>query len=109
MSDESEGRVARNESVAREVNEAIEHGRGPADVQAPLAFRCECGRLGCNTLIEVTMGEYERVRSHPRQFLVATGHEQTEFETVVRAGETYSVVEKQDEAGRLAEARDPRS
>ena len=55
------------------------------------------------------MGEYERVRAHPRQFLIVTGHEQTEFETVVYAGENYSVVEKQDEAGREAEARDPRS
>jgi hypothetical protein len=107
--EESEGRVARNESIAREINEAIEHGRGPADVQAAVAFLCECGRFGCNTLIEVTMGEYERVRSHPRQFLVAAGHEQTEFETVVQAAETYVVVEKQDEAGRQAEARDPRS
>jgi hypothetical protein len=104
-----EDRAARNESIAREVNEAIEHGRGPADVQAPVAFRCECGRLGCNKLIEVTMGDYERVRSHPRQFLIVTGHEQPEFETVVYAGENYSVVEKQDEAGREAEARDPRS
>jgi hypothetical protein len=107
--EEPEDRVARNESIAREVNEAIEHGRGPADVQAPLAFRCECGRFGCNKLIEVPMGEYERVRAHPRQFLVATGHQQPEYETVVYAGDTYSVVEKQDEAGRQAEARDPRS
>ena len=48
MSEDSESRVARNESIAREINEAIEHGRGPADVQAPIAFRCECGRFGCN-------------------------------------------------------------
>jgi hypothetical protein len=107
--EEPEGRIARNESIAREVNEAIEHGRGPADVRAPLAFRCECGRFGCNTLIEVPLGEYERARSHPRQFLVAAGHEQPELETVVQAGGTYSVVEKLDEAGREAEARDPRS
>ena len=109
MPEDPEERVARNESVAREINEAIEHGRGPSDVQAPVAFRCECGRFGCNTLIEVTMGEYERVRSHPRQFLVATGHEQPEFETVVYANDDYAVVEKQNEAGREAEARDPRS
>jgi len=107
--EEPEERAARNESIAREVNEAIEHGRGPADVRAPVAFRCECGRFGCNTLIEVTMGEYERVRSHPRQFLVAKGHQQLEFETVVQDGDGYAVVEKQDEAGREAEARDPRS
>jgi hypothetical protein len=78
-------------------------------VHAPVAFRCECGTFGCNTLIEVTMGEYERVRTHPRQFVVATGHEQPEFETIVSAGDAYTVVEKQNEAGREAEARDPRS
>jgi hypothetical protein len=59
-------------------------------------------------MIEVRMGEYERARSRPRQFLVATGHERPEFETVVQTGAGYSVVEKLDEAGREAEARDPR-
>jgi hypothetical protein len=107
--EESESRVARNESIARDINEAIEQGRGPADVQAPVTFRCECGTFGCNKLIEVTMGDYERVRAHPRQFVVATGHEQPEFETIVYAGDSYAVVEKQNEAGREAEARDPRS
>jgi hypothetical protein len=107
--EDREHRVARNESIAREINEAIEHGRGPADVQEPLAFRCECGRFGCNKLIEVPMGEYERVRGHPRQFLLATGHEEPEVESIIYSGEDYVVVEKQDEAGRQAEARDPRS
>ena len=109
MSEDAEERIARNESTAREVNEAIEHGRGPADVRSPVAFRCECGVFGCNTLIEVTMGEYERVRSNPRQFLVVTGHEQPHFEQVVHVRDGYSVVEKVDEAGREAEVRDPRS
>lgn len=109
MSADAERIVARNESIARDINEAIEHGRGPSDVRAQVTFRCECGSFGCNTLIEVTMGEYERVRSHPRQFLVAVGHAQPEFETVVQSGEAYLVVEKRNEAGREAEARDPRS
>ena len=77
-------RIGRNEAIVRQVNEAIETGRGPADVQAPVAFRCECGQLGCNQLIEVTLGDYERVRAHPRRFLVADGHEQPEVERVVR-------------------------
>lgn len=109
MSDDAEHRIARNESIARDVNEAIEHGRGPSDVQAPVAFRCECGRFGCNTLIEVTMGDYERVRSHPRQFLIAIGHEQPGVEEIVHVGKGHAVVEKQNEAGREAEARDPRT
>jgi hypothetical protein len=109
VSEDAEERIARNESIARDVNEAIEHGRGPADVQSPVALRCECGVFGCNTLIEVTLGEYERVRSHPRQFLIAPGHDQPDFEQVVHVGEGYTVVEKLDEAGVEAEARDPRS
>jgi hypothetical protein len=109
VAEQSDERIAANESIAREINEAIESGRGPADVHAPLAFRCECGRLGCNQLIEVPLGEYERVRSQPRQFLLATGHEQLDVETVLRAGPGYTVVEKLDEAGRVAQAHDPRS
>jgi hypothetical protein len=37
------------------------------------------------------------------------GHEVKEVETVVETGTGYIVVEKRDEAGRLAEARDPRT
>jgi hypothetical protein len=107
--EDPEERLAHNESVAREINEAIESGRGLAEVQATTAFRCECGRLGCNRLIDVPLDEYERVRSHPRQFLVAKGHEEPDIETVVDEGSGYAVVEKRDRAGRVAKARDPRS
>jgi hypothetical protein len=74
VDEESEKRTARDEATAREVNEAIESGKGPTDVLAPVAFRCECGQLGCNQLIEVTLADYERVRAHSRHFLVVPGH-----------------------------------
>ena len=109
MDAESEQRIGRNESIGRQVNEAIESGRGPADVQAPVAFRCECGELGCNQLIEVTLGDYERVRAHSRHFLVAGGHEQPEVESVVERRSGYTIVQKHDAAGRVADASDPRS
>jgi hypothetical protein len=106
---ESEHRIGRNEAIAREVNEAIESGKAPADVHAPIAFRCECGQLGCNQLFEVTLGDYERVRAHSRHFLVADGHEQPEVESVVQRRSGYTVVEKLDVAGHIADASDPRS
>jgi hypothetical protein len=102
-------RVAGNEALLREVNEAIERGRWPGEEDSPTAFRCECARLDCNKLISLTPREYERVRATPRRFLEIPGHEVKGVETVVETGTGYIVVEKRDEAGRLAEARDPRT
>jgi hypothetical protein len=102
-------RLEANEAVFRKVNEAIESGKVPADVHETVAFRCECGELGCNDLIEMTVGEYERVRANPRRFLLTIGHERPEVETVVVVHPGYAVVEKRDKAGRVAEETDPRS
>ncbi len=100
--------IADNEAVFRDVNEAIEAGRWPGEEQA-IAFRCECGQLGCSQLIELTAGEYERVRAHPRRFIVAPGHQMRDAEKVVEHHDHYSIVEKRAEAGRVAEDEDPRS
>ena len=56
----------------------------------------------------MTPREYERIRSTARRFVVVAGHEAEAVETVVETGEGYVVVEKRDQAGRLAEASDPR-
>jgi hypothetical protein len=109
MQEELQGRVAKNETLFREVNEAIERGQWPGEQDSPTAFRCECARLDCNDLISLTPREYELVRSDPRRFIVSPGHEVDRAETIVATREGYLVVEKRDEAGRLAEASDPRS
>lgn len=109
MGNDLEARVARNEAAFRDVNEALKRGHWPGDEAVPIAFRCECGRLGCSRLIEMTGAEYERIRAHPRRFLLAHDHQIPEAETVIETHEGYIVVEKRDEAGRLADATDPRS
>src|SRR5438270_6445411 len=70
-------RIARNEAAYRQVNEAIEAGRTAAAVQddTPRPFACECGQLGCNQLVELTIVEYESVRAGPRRFLMVEGHQ----------------------------------
>jgi hypothetical protein len=108
MEPELEGRIAANEAIFREVNEGIARGQWPGEERAPVAFRCECARLGCNALVELRLGDYEQVRAHPRRFLVATGHQLPEVETVVETRSSYLVVEKEEEAGREAEKSDPR-
>ena len=101
-------RIAANEALFREVNEAIERGVWPGEEDAVAAFRCECASLDCNQLVSITPREYERIRTHPRRFLVLPGHQLEGVDTVVSATDGYLVIEKRDEAGRLADASDPR-
>lgn len=109
MDDQARRRVAANEAAFRELNEAIESGQWPGEEDSPVGFRCECARLGCDQVIELTVGEYEWVRAHPRRFALAPGHEFQEQERVVESRPGYVVVEKRDVAGATAEAADPRS
>jgi hypothetical protein len=109
MDEGPQRRVAGNEVLFREVNEAIERGQWPGEEDSPAAFRCKCARLDCNELVSLTPREYQHVRATPRRFVVMPGHEVRELETVVEAGSDYVVVEKRDEAGRLADASDPRA
>jgi hypothetical protein len=101
-------RIAANEAAFREINEAIGRGQWPGEMDKPVAFRCECAKLGCNQLIELSIADYEKVREHSRRFLVAPGHEAPEAEAVVERREGYVVVEKRGQAGALAESADPR-
>jgi hypothetical protein len=109
VSHELERRLAANEAVFREVNESIERGQWPGEEDERVGFRCECARLGCNQLLQLRLDEYERVRAHPRRFVMVPDHELLEVESVVDQGAGYVVVEKRDEAGERAEATDPRS
>ncbi len=108
MEGKKQRRVAATESTIRDVNEGIERGQWPGEEDAPVGFRCECARLGCNRLVELSVHEYEEIRSHPRRFVVLRGHELPDVETVVAVRSGYVIVEKQDQAGEVAEERDPR-
>jgi len=108
MESDHDTRMAKNEAVFRDVNERIEAGALPADTDKLLAFCCECARLGCNQLVEVTVATYELVRANPQRFLLAVGHELDGVEKIVSHGANYIVVEKIGGAGQVAQALDPR-
>jgi predicted ThiF/HesA family dinucleotide-utilizing enzyme len=100
-------RVAMNEATFRRVNEGMEAGQGP---EGMLAFLCECGRLGCNKLIELSRAEYEGVRANPRQFALVDGHQIEEVEEVVDRTERFIVVEKRGKPeAEIVEHTDPRA
>jgi hypothetical protein len=100
-------RIVRNEVSLRRVNEAIEAGRRTREGAVP--FVCECGRLGCNEIVELSLDEYEEVRRDGARFIVLPGHA-TEVDVTVTPGDRYDVVRKR-EPGPAAAARraDPRS
>jgi hypothetical protein len=110
----SEERVARNEAVFREFNERVADMAASFDPQREgdalrIEFVCECGNLDCLERLTLTRTTYEQVRSDPRRFVVAPGHEDTEIERVVARLEGYTVVEKIAEAAEVAIEHDPRS
>jgi hypothetical protein len=104
-------RVARNEDLFREVNERINDIAKKLDLGEPTlaTFVCECSRTDCAEQIELTLEEYAWVRTEGRRFVCVPGHQDPELETVVLEVERYIVVEKNDTAGAVAEALDPRS
>jgi hypothetical protein len=104
----SQERIAFNESAFREVNEAIRAGRALRDVSRTMPVVCECARLGCNDVLQMTIGDYERLRRNPRRFAVMPGHEMTIGEVVVEDHGEYRIVEKIGTAGDIAEEADPR-
>jgi hypothetical protein len=109
--DSRETRLARNETLFREVNERIEDavgrlGRQDAHVYE---FFCECSNSDCTMLLPLTIAEYEAARSDPRQFIVAPGHELPEIEAVVARNAQYQLVLKEGEAAEFAADRNPRS
>ena len=98
-------RLASNQALTRLVNEAMRADRR----DGAIAFRCECGQIGCNRLIRLTRGEYSRVRGDPRRFAVVAGHEVGEIETTVEQHDRYAVVEAHDPAAvAIAERTNPR-
>ena len=105
-----EERVARNETLFREVNERIKQVNvGLATVEAS-DFLCECGDESCTQPISLSMAEYEAVRAESTHFAVVPGHVVPDIERVVAQNDRYSVVEKTDpDAARIVEAEDPRA
>lgn len=116
--DVREERQARNEALVRHVNEEIERLDQAAADSAPnggeltFEFHCECGRAGgsdvaCDERVEMTLREYEDVRSQDDRFAIAAGHENLDIENVVRRTDRFVVVDKKPAAEPFVED-DPR-
>ena len=102
-------RAAQNQSIFREVNERLEELAETFKWVSELStFKCECADLGCVAMMNLTLNEYEAVRSESNSFAVLPGHVFSDVERVVRETDRFVVVSKIGEGGELAEELDPR-
>ena len=104
----SEERAAKNEISFREANERLGAKRAELAAEGRTPFLCECSDPRCTDLVRLTLAEYERVRSNPRWFLVAAGHDPGASRNA-EEHDAYEIVEKTGVAGAIAEEQDPRS
>ena len=100
------------ESRFRDSNERLRaaayyHG---FEVSDRLPFVCECPDPACFESVMLRIEDYDRVRAHPRQFVLVAGHEDAETtgERIVEAESGYSVIEKIGIAGEEAARLHPR-
>ncbi len=93
MDQERKERIASNEVSARDLNERFGIRR----------FVCECGDPGCTDVLGLPLEIYQAVRSDPRRFLIAPGHDKPAVEDVVVRHQGWFVVRKHDEVAHVVD------
>jgi hypothetical protein len=102
-------KIARTESLFREVNERIAETAERFDSDET-EFVCECADPSCTERVDATLDRYESVRADGATFLLAPGHEDERVEGVVATDSETAVVEKRHPVVEpLVRARDPRA
>lgn len=92
MSDQEDLRIARTESLFRDVNERIAESAGRFGSDA--AFVCECDDPSCTHRIATSIEAYEEARTDGAQFIVTDDHVDDEVERVVERTDDFTLVEK---------------
>ena len=86
-------RIAKNQSLFRAANETIELAAESMGVGAvPVPFVCECADPSCTEIVELTLVDYEEIRTGPTRFFVRPGHQAL----AVRANAAVVVEERDD-------------
>ncbi|HEY2311923.1 MAG TPA: hypothetical protein VGH46_12520 [Gaiellaceae bacterium] len=107
-------RAAQNQSLYRSVNEQITQLNEAFSEVFPdgdglSEWICECADTTCSLRVEATRQEYEQVRADGRTFIVYPGHVYPGVEGVLSENERFTVVEKFENGGEVAETLDPRA
>jgi hypothetical protein len=104
-----EARIAKNEAVAREINEGIAEAMEVMSPEGYVRMLCECGRLDCERVIAISVVEYEEARRDGRRFVIVKEHVIPDVEDIVQETSRFVVVQKREGTpAEVAEATDPR-
>ena len=105
-----ETRIGKNEELFRQLNEKIESiNRSFGTVSELMLVVCECGNQECIEQIEMSIPEYEEIRSDVTSFAVKPGHEESDVEQVVAKKPGYWTIKKRPGApARIAQELDTR-
>ena len=110
MSAGEEQRPDATEQVFRRANLTLEEtyrGLGPAGLTdgglAP--FICECSSPRCTSILQLTLEEFEQVRSRPSHFVVVPGHVVADFRRVVEETDRFAVLDKDGVTGSVEASR----
>jgi hypothetical protein len=105
-----EERIARNDSTFRAANEQIANYASDHEFVEHVPFICECATESCLAVVDLSLAEYEEVRSSPTRFFVAPGHQGSEGDvSMLDDRGRYVLIEKGGRAGEIATELDPRS
>ena len=105
-----EERIGRNDATFREANEKIAKAASGYDWVEPVPFICECATESCTVIVNLSLAEYEEVRSRPTRFFVSPGHQASEgMVSLLDDRGRYFLLEKEGRAGEVATELDPRS
>lgn len=96
-----EERIAHNEAWCRDLNERKAEWMKGGHLAA--GFRCECWHVECDERIRLSGTEWKEVRLRPNRFAVVPGHIASEYESVIAEYPHFWLIEKQGEAGEVAE------
>ena len=90
-------RIAATEDLFRQVNEHVQdlNDRFGQDRGEPILVICECGRESCIEQIQMTVAEYDKIRSDPDLFAVKPDHAIPDAERVRSATDRYWLVTRQ--------------
>jgi hypothetical protein len=92
-----EERFIQNEELFRSANERL---RERAEVivapRQSIPFLCECIDDTCMARIDLTLEDYDRIRSDDEHFVIAPGHPRLEGERVIAERGHFLIVTKED-------------
>jgi hypothetical protein len=95
MDPERERKLARNEALARDVNERVDEVAASwYEAGEALEFLCECSSDRCTERVHLRADEYARVRAGPETFVLVREHVVPEIERVVGEVGDAVIVEK---------------